>query len=521
MPEHYFRVYKDNTYDTDCENQLWPLNQPFQRFQPVLHDDEIMTNDEQLIWRSLNMNHHVLVSGRAGSGKSHLIKLFIKHAKAANINLVVTSRSAVAAIPIEGTTIHRALGLGLAQDDPVTLWKRVESQPRKHKKTLDFLQYCDILLIDEVSMVEPQLFTTLDYLFRRARKVDKPFGGTLLLMIGDFKQIGAILPRYYTGPEDVRETEAYQSLQLNRIVLDRCWRQAEGPFLTLLDHVGDGYLTAEDEKLLESRLNIQLPIIDGLRPIELHSHNKGVDQMNEEKLNELIAKGEKRWRFQPVFHVKQREDRRRMDEDEVKSAEELIRQARSQDRMREPFRGKTDEKSLEMVQKIDKDNSLRNMFPVYEVELCAGAQAMMRSNHLFDQGICNGTTGIVDSVDDSIIKVKFFVRGVLQKVPTHVPRYEFKSTFGQTTMITMLQFPLSLAWCISQHKAQGSSVDFAVVHAENCFSNGMLYTALSRVRTLEGLSIVGFKKSSLKAKPSCVAYEALRDVGKKRKREDN
>lgn len=485
-----FFVYRDSykTHFEDClpDKEKWWSTAIFRPTAREVVDK--MELDELLIWRCINARRNVLISGKAGSGKSHLLSRFSTHAMASNFRFSKCAPTGVAAMNVGGETLHRRLGLGLAEESPTALLERIEKNKRKHEKTWKFLKETDVLIIDEISMVDPKFFGKIDYLMRKARNPLLPFGGTILIMVGDFQQLGAVLKN--ANPNEVntvRKSEAWASLPLARIILRRSYRQSPGPWLTVLDHSAEGNLTAEDLELLDERRGVEFPPetieVNGkpheIYAVEMYSHTAAVDKSNKNRLNELVEAGAKRKLFQPVIRAGQREYVFEVDQNEQKEAQDL---SRNQER-------------------------LRQAFPIFEVELCVGAQVMMRCNMMIDNGICNGTTGIVTAIDDHEIKVIFFVNGQVQANPTAVGRHQFKSSVGRTMQVSLFQFPLSLAWALSIHKCQGLTLDRARIHAGQCFTAGQLYVALSRIRTLEGLSLLEFNANSLITDADAVRFE--------------
>jgi len=150
--------------------------------------------------------------------------------------------------------------------------------------------------------------------------------------------------------------------------------------------------------------------------------------------------------------------------------------------------------------------NLESKFPIYNVRLCKNAQVMMRCNALMESGICNGTLGIIDKITDKKIYVRFRVDGVLQP-PINVPRYRFvlKINHGD---IYMEQYPLSIAYAVTIHKSQGLTLDTAIVDIRKVFANSMVYVALSRVCSLDGLQLLGnFDTRTFKSNQEALDFE--------------
>lgn len=178
-------MYRYDTYRTtpECEKRLpeskaW-WSQSNIAYKPIVRPSGV---DEELIWRCLNTGRSIIISGKAGAGKSNLLGRFVANLEGTSISYALCAPTGIAAFNIGGETIHRRLGLGLAQDDPVSLFKQIKNRV-KYAKTWKFLTGTNVLIIDEISMLHPDLFNKLDYLFRKARECELPFGGVILIVV--------------------------------------------------------------------------------------------------------------------------------------------------------------------------------------------------------------------------------------------------------------------------------------------------------------------------------------------------
>ena len=117
--------------------------------------------------------------------------------------------------------------------------------------------------------------------------------------------------------------------------------------------------------------------------------------------------------------------------------------------------------------------------------------------------------GSVTTVDDNAISVLFVVKGKFLDKPLEVGREQFSVRAGKTAEVIMTQFPLSLAWASTIHECQGITLDCARVDARRCFDAGQLYVALSRVRKLEDLSLIGFNRQSIISDQRAVDFETV------------
>lgn len=530
-----------------------------------------MRFDEQLMWRVLNSKRHIIISGQAGSGKSHLLERFMTGCEGANFTCALTAPTGVAAANVGGETLHRRLGLGLAKDDPVTLFKQISTKKMKFNRTWKFLKNTDILVIDEISMVHPEFFTKLDYLFRKARGNSAPFGGVLLIMVGDFTQLGPVISKKkdedYNGPYSIRETEVWSRMSITRIFLDRSYRQAEGdPFLDLLNEIRVGKMSDRGLDMLRSRIDADVSVTQTVsEAIDIHaSTDAGIEtaDTHEEKTSSDEGEGDtesdededdegnatlktvqvpgstvtelsstrkkKVYKLTPLdmFSYKwqvEKCNRQHLDILVDRDGEPLRKfypalrvQKREHSHTLDP---KEYEQARHLISKEGRAR-LKDNFPLFDIKLAVGAQVMMRCNKYMDSGIFNGSMGIVTGIENNFISVLFVVNGKFMSKPIDVDRAEFSSRVGKTAEIVMNQFPLTLAYASTIHKCQGLTLDSVRVDASRCFEAGQLYVALSRVRKLEHLSLIDFDVRSLLSNDSAVYFETANKRYHKSRRVD-
>jgi ATP-dependent DNA helicase PIF1 len=151
---------------------------------PLLHREStiapgegpFLDPEEDAIWRALNAKQSILISGPGGSGKSYIVKRFIDRARQnPSIRMVVTAPTAVAATNVGGVTLHKALGLGLANEDPSQIVSKLMAKrvSAKYQVARKFILETQILVIDEISMLSPYLFRLVEFLARKLRLTKK------------------------------------------------------------------------------------------------------------------------------------------------------------------------------------------------------------------------------------------------------------------------------------------------------------------------------------------------------------
>lgn len=383
----------------------------------------------------------VFLTGKAGTGKTTFLKRVVKESTK---HLVVLAPTGVAAINAGGTTIHSFFQLPLSPFVPDAIIRQKYNFSKAKRRLMNSL---DLLIIDEISMVRSDVLDAVDYTLKRYRGSAKPFGGVQLLLIGDLQQLTpvvkpaeeAILSSYYTTPYFFGSS-ALSKVNYVTIELHQVFRQQQGPFLEVLNHIRDGKTTTADFDLLNSRFKPDFVPKAKEGYIRLTTHNHLADNYNESELRKLST----------------------------------------------PRRVYTAGVNGTFPE---------NAFPTgLQLELREGAQVMFVKNdtspaHRF----YNGRIGHVEQVERDFVLVK--CPG--DENPIEVEPFTWENTTYELNektkeiephvLGTFTQLPLRLAWAITIHKSQGLTFDKAIIEADAAFASGQVYVALSRCRTLKGL----------------------------------
>lgn len=484
--------------------------------------------DVQLLLKCISSDEYAgtIISGQAGSGKSHLLERFVNALEKGSKRVVVTSTTGISALNINGQTLHKALGLGLASEskeyynkyihaglekyENCLKWRercpkkniRIPSYAYKSLHAYHFLMNTDVLIIDEISMLPPTLFAKLNLLFTMFRQIDAPFGGVKIVMIGDFTQLPAIgqkddnkiISKSGHIYKDVLskstpflfDSNVFKSMNLFRIVLDRCYRQNEvGTYLKLLKEVRVGHISHENMELLQSRIGKTPDIKIGdckFDPITVFPYRKQVNTQNQMYLDSISSPSTNPTKKYKGFL---KVDPTRPDDDS-KDTTDLID---------------------EVSKKYNKRYLLDKIFPVVDIQMCVGAQVMMVANMYMDSGVSNGSIGkVIEFVENQIV-VDFLSHDHSRVIRIHVDRQEFVIKESNDVLLTLTQYPLKLAWGLTIHKTQGLTLEYISLDLSKCFEIGQAYVALSRVSKLSDLYLIGFNPESIKYSPRAVEFE--------------
>ena len=411
----------------------------------------VLSEKQNQCMKMMKDGKNIFLTGQAGTGKSLVITSFVKEFETRKI-IAVTATTGTAAVLLNGTTLFSYLGIGLgnAEADLLII------QLKKKKFFLKRWQDLDILIIDEVSMLSPELFDKLELVARSLRRNDKPFGGIQLILTGDFFQ----LPNINQKDMFCFDADSWvKCIGDNVVNLNINFRQEEDDvYQKCLNDVRYGVLSEETIKILKQRENIILTNEFGITPTKIYSLNINVDEENEIQLDKLND-GEIQF-------------------NEYELNFELF-------------------KKVTMVEeKIKKGCNAPQV-----VQLCKGAQVMLLYNMDIESKLVNGSRGIVIGFENECPVVKF-LSGSVRVIPRKIWEIEENGDI----VVSVSQIPLKLAYATTVHRSQGATIDYAEVDMEGIFEYGQAYVALSRVKSLDGLSIRHFNPSVIKAHPKVVTF---------------
>jgi len=410
---------------------------------------------------------NVFITGPAGTGKSYLLKYLVQEIKKRQLEnhpsltsdelskktFGVVAPTGVAAVNVGGTTLHSYFGIGLGNGSVQSLLKKV----RKTKGAAKRIDETDLLIIDECSMLSSFLLETLDSVAREIRGEgeyrDMPFGGMQVICFGDFFQLPPI-PDRDSEDRDFRpycfDSFVWSELGLrdNVIELVEIQRQENKEFINLLNKVRIGKVSSSDISNLNNQCLISKshPIpTDGIIPTRLYILNRDVDAINESRLAELEGK-------------------------------EVGIEAFNEWRESMPV-------GTPVAIKKSMINGIAKEMPDL-IRLKVGAQVMLTRNKDLEKNLVNGSRGVVLSLQDGVPLVRFD-SGVVTSIP-RVESVRYNPDGGPGCLVRT-QVPLKLAWAMTVHKSQGTTLSRALIDISRAFEYGHCYVALSRVRNLEGL----------------------------------
>ncbi len=397
----------------------------------------------------------VFLTGKAGTGKTTFLRNLPNITRK---RMAVVAPTGVAALNAGGVTIHSFFQLPLTPYIPegadvsfVTKdedGNAVREQFRMSGNKIKLLRSLDLLVIDEISMVRSDLLDAVDSVLRHYRRSSLPFGGVQLLMIGDLYQLTPvvkeeewrIISRFYRSPYFF-DSNALKKVDYVTVELTHIFRQQDDVFISILNQIRTNTLTSESLAVLNSRVSTNTAD-DDEQNIRLTTHNNDANGINTSKLDALEGQ-------------------------EYKFEADII------------------------------DNFPPYMYPTDEtLTLKVGAQVMFIKNDSSPAKLYyNGKIGKITEIDDT--KIMVLCKGDLSPIEVKEEKWENiqyvvnneTKEIEQNVIGEFIQYPLRLAWAITVHKSQGLTFDRAIIDVHAAFAFGQVYVALSRCKSLEGLTL--------------------------------
>ena len=441
---------------------------------------ELLNTEQKLIFDKYKNGENVFLTGPGGTGKSFLIKTIVKDAGTDEKTLQVCALTGCASILLncKATTLHRFAGFGLANK----LINEVVEEVFKKKYKLKNWFKLKCLIIDEVSMMSLKLLLILDAIGRKVyNKPNIPFGGLQVIFSGDFYQ----LPPVKSSDEEKEasmfcfEHALWNELfpPENQVVLKTIFRQEEAQFLKVLKYVRQGRITNTTKASLESRLfkPSQLEEIRKSKVVTIiNPYKKDAELINNRSYKEL-GDVEKR-----TYNIKFLKN--------------------SSKKKEEPLEDELNNLQIASNASLKQDYEFlaNNIMAENSLELKLGTHVMCIANVDLnsENQIANGSQGIVVGFEMGLPLVKF------NNIEKRMLVGPFTWNSESNKNISVSQIPLIYAWAITIHKAQGVTLDAAIMDiGKNIFEYGQTYVALSRVKTLEGLYLTSFDYTKIAANP--------------------
>tara|TARA_Y100000389_G_C17463934_1_gene523941 strand:+ start:126 stop:1994 length:1869 start_codon:yes stop_codon:yes gene_type:complete len=449
-------------------------------------DLSILSTEQRLAFEKFCRGDNLFVTGPGGSGKTRLIEYFVKHCKRVGKTCQVTAMTGCATTLLprmcNPRTIHSWSGIKLCKGDMGAI---IQSALRK-KATRTTWRKTDVLIVDEVSMMSKKVFEVLEAIAKTARLSSSVFGGMQVVFTGDFLQLPPVPTQ---GDKDSAkfcfETSLWERVFAfpNNIELRTIFRQRDPVYQDILLEVRKGKLSEKNVTILQQYCRNGKEETDSTALMtRLFPVRYKTDALNQRKYEELSGE---EYEYAAIV-----QSNCKMNHETGKplSVEDMLK--------------------CEGLTKMEKEYELRNMMTTTnypeKMALKKGCVVMCTTNLDLDNNICNGSQGVIldfTKVASEPIPIVRFSNGLVRQIE---PKFRQSEDFP---CLAIAQIPLCLAWGLTIHKIQGATLETAEMDiGAQIFECGQTYVALSRIKSLGGLSLSAFRPENIRANQRALAY---------------
>ena len=389
----------------------------------------------------LKAGENVFLTGSAGAGKTYTLNQYIQYLKARKVPVAITASTGIAATHMNGMTIHTWAGIGIK--DVLSDHDLKNMKERKYLK--EHLENAQVLIIDEISMLHAKQLNLVNQVLKYFKESDEAFGGIQVIVAGDFFQLPPVgKPEERNRDKFCFMSEAWVEAKFRVCYLTEQHRQGNDILNDILNAIRSQSISQQHIQALEHTREQDI----GDTFTRLYTHNADVDQINYQHLHAIASDGQQ-------FDAK------------CDGNAKLVETLKSSVRAPE------------------------------SLVLKKHAKVMFVKNN-FDVGYINGSLGEVVSFEEDD------EYGVLPKVQltdgttllVEPETWSVDNDAGKT-IASFQQIPLRLAWAITIHKSQGMTLAAAEINLSHTFEKGQGYVALSRLKSLSGLRLLGFNLQAL------------------------
>lgn len=455
-------------------------------------DISLLSNEQKYAYDKFTQGSNLFITGPGGTGKTQLIKYLLEYSNNHYRTTQVCAMTGCAAVILNcnARTLHSWSGIKLAKGPK---HKIIESV-LKNKKVVTQWRRTKCLILDEVSMLSCKIFSIIEEISRKVKQINIPFGGLQIVFTGDFYQ----LPPVGTNGEPDTEQFCFESPiwdtvfpSQNIVQLTTIFRQNDAEYIDILKQVRIGQLDADKTKILQKYLNrtYDPSLHNNCVPTKLFPLRAKTDYVNSMMFSKIQEK-------EFVFTVIKKQN--------------CYTHIESNRPISFDMRQKCDRMTSAEIE-YELDNMINNSPCTNTLRLKKGCAVMCTINLDMDNGICNGSQGIITDIidtDNGPTPIVQFANGIIKNIHIHYWQSEDFPT------LAIGQYPLCLAWALTIHKIQGATLDMAEIDiGQSIFEYGQTYVALSRVQSLNGLYLSAFQPQKVIANPIVhVFYESIPDI---------
>ena len=388
-----------------------------------------LNSDQQSALELLKGKENIFLTGAAGSGKSFLLREYLK-----GKDIPILASTGAAAILVAGRTFHSFFGLGIMEGGVEATVKRAS----KNKKLMKRIRQYSEIVIDEVSMLSGPTLRAAELIAKHALSSLAPWGGLRVIVVGDFSQLPPVNP-FSRQKEWAFQDPVWEESRFTPVILKKIMRSSDVEFLEILRRIRHGVLDDSVTEFLDSRVKVK-PTGDFTR---LFPHRADVDNYNFQQLQEINHEVHT---FTTVYSGKEAD-----------------------------------------IERFRKHSPIADV-----IHLKKDALVMIRQNDPVGRWV-NGSLGRIQKISDESLKIKLDGG---RTIDLEKAEFTLLDADGNPA-VSATNFPITLAWAMTIHKAQGATLDQMHVDLRKIWEPGQTYVALSRVRSPQGLFIEGWSKSSI------------------------
>jgi len=388
---------------------------------------------------------NVFLTGSAGTGKTYILNQYIEYLRERKVPVAVTASTGIAATHMNGMTIHSWAGIGIKEK--LTSGNLISMKSKKFLR--EHLEDVEVLIIDEISMLHKNQFNLVDKVLKYFKDSNAAFGGIQIVVCGDFFQLPPIGKREEKGSDKFSfMSEAWVEANLAICYLTEQFRQGNNDLNLILNEIRTGKISESSYNKLKSTSTNKLS--DDVDMTKLYTHNFDVDRINEDRLKTISGES-------ASFSAK------------LKGNKKLI-------------------------------ETLKNSVLAKEqIELKVGAKVMLVKNNN-EKGYVNGSLAKVLAFNDKGFPTIQLKSGKIISVEQE--NWSVQDDHSKV-LASFNQIPLRLAWAITVHKCQGMTLEEAEIDLSKTFEKGQGYVALSRLKKLENLRLIGLNEMALQVDSLC------------------
>lgn len=422
------------------------------------------------IYTALVEKQNIALSGPGGVGKTYQINKIREYCEKESIKYHVCASTGIAAVLIGGSTIHHWAGV---KPYMIEKFQKGEYQftVSWKKESTKRIASTRLLIIDELSMIGKSLFELIDIMCRKIKKNNQPFGGIQLVVSFDMLQLSPVKDDF------VFNSSLWESLNFKYIYLTKTYRTSDQRFFELLSRARIGKLNKEDIAILKTRLNAKNEEFEekGIKPTIIYCHRVNVEKINFDEIQKLPG---------PFYNYKSKD---MLYKNEVDITPTYT------------------EQPPEVSEYFEETITLMNTIVPEEIFLKPQSQVMLTKNLNIEEGLVNGSRGVITKCLNEGVSVKFCNKEKEIIIGFHDTDYT--DPLANVTFVRK-HIPLQLAWSISTHKSQGQTLEYAKLDlGKNIFCAGQAYVALSRMKSLEGMVLMSFDDKKVYASDEALDFD--------------